>query len=854
MALEKLFLDNIFNEIPFSNPYESSNNDLSLSKKYTRFSEIKKNLQSYSDENEYLQFLYDNKKLIEIWLYKFNEIIKISFDKNNKGIKKYFFLHLLIFKEQLINYSFDKNLIIELNNINKNENPNFIKIIRSKMIINFIKDFNDDDDEELKEILNENKEFINNNIKIFKSFQLTFDTEEIIEKRIDLLYIEIINNLLRTNKFNDLNSTKIILEELDIININITKSMFAELNTILNRDNDFIKRYEILDIKDLFDEEKINFFYLLLKYVLKNKKYIYINSFLLKTRTFIIKLIKNNFSERLCNIDFILNKKISFVVEFLLDNEYYSNIFLDSINIIQLLKYYKFYLFKSKKDDIKCIDNLIKNNNIKNYGKYLKDSEKNNINLSLKLMNNDENKKINKIKQINNIIVKKDKIISKPEFFVQKENINNNKICLYSSLETNIIEEIKIGEKILTKCRFEVEFCNNKCNIKKIYIGDNYISLNFENYIKSKYTCQEYKNKNEIAEKATLFNNIIFQIIFKIKNNFNMKYKLLLILSFENKDDKISCQYTIDNQITNVKEQFNDDNIFNTGADSANLNKLYSKINDKNFYENYRLNSEKHEFKKERKNKLKIDVFCNNRKIESNNNSKNFGIPLKIEMDRKKYLTISMNETLKGNEHELNFYDNHIKRKKIIGIKFSSSQNFSAIFPDFEGNCVLLFSCEKYCNKKNGILLIILLKFGKEIEIKYFETIDIELYSFCPITIKENSDQKETEYKSDEFKNETIYNRNCISIIINEKSKYFLVGGLYKKEKTPVIILYKLTKTSSNYTITPIKNIEIGNNEGYNGPIQNIIQLKNDLNKFAFKIGEKTQYFFLKAFFSKKDY
>ena len=853
MALEKLFLDNIFNEIPFANPYESSNNDLSLSKKYTRFSEIKKNLQSYSDENEYLQFLYDNKKLIEIWLYKFNEIIKISFDKNNKGIKKYFFLHLLIFKEQLINYSFDKNLIIELNNINKNENPNFIKIIRSKMIINFIKDFNDDD-EELKEILNDNKEFINNNIKIFKSFQLTFDTEEIIEKRIDLLYIEIINNFLRTNKFNDLNSTKIILEELDIIHINITESMFAELNTILNRDNDFIKRYEILDIKDLFDTEKINFFYLLLKYVLKNKKYIYINSFLLKTRTFIIKLIKNNFSERLCNIDFILNKKISFVVEFLLDNEYYSNIFLDSINIIQLLKYYKFYLLKSIKDDIKWIDNLIKNNNIKNYGKYLKDSEKNNINLSLKLMNNDENKKINKIKQINNIIVKKDKIISKPEFFVQKENINNNKICLYSSLETNIIEEIKIGEKILTKCRFEVEFCNNKCNIKKIYIGDNYISLNFENYIKSKYTCQEYKNKNEIAEKATLFNNIIFQIIFKIKNNFNMKYKLLLILSFENKDDKISCQYTIDNQITNVKEQFNDDNIFNTGADSANLNKLYSKINDKNFYENYRLNSEKHEFKKERKNKLKIDVFCNNRKIESNNNSKNFGIPLKIEMDRKKYLTISMNETLKGNEHELNFYDNHIKRKKIIGIKFSSSQNFSAIFPDFEGNCVLLFSCEKYCNKKNGILLIILLKFGKEIEIKYFETIDIELYSFCPITIKENSDQKETEYKSDEFKNETIYNRNCISIIINEKSKYFLVGGLYKKEKTPVIILYKLTKTSSNYTITPIKNIEIGNNEGYNGPIQNIIQLKNDLNKFAFKIGEKTQYFFLKAFFSKKDY
>ena len=78
------------------------------------------------------------------------------------------------------------------------------------------------------------------------------------------------------------------------------------------------------------------------------------------------------------------------------------------------------------------------------------------------------------------------------------------------------------------------------------------------------------------------------------------------------------------------------------------------------------------------------------------------------------------------------------------------------------------------------------------------------------------------------------------------------MGGFDKKEKTPAIVLFKLSKNSSNYNITLIKNIDIGNNEGYIGPIQNIMQLKNDLNKFAFTIGKKTQYFSLKTFFSKK--
>ena len=75
------------------------------------------------------------------------------------------------------------------------------------------------------------------------------------------------------------------------------------------------------------------------------------------------------------------NIKVEYITKFLLDCfDYYFNKIknipeIDLIKLKEVLKYYKDYLFESKKNDINNIDNII-NNNIFNYEDYLKDYDK----------------------------------------------------------------------------------------------------------------------------------------------------------------------------------------------------------------------------------------------------------------------------------------------------------------------------------------------------------------------------------------------------------------------------------------------------------------------------------------------
>ena len=69
-----------------------------------------------------------------------------------------------------------------------------------------------------------------------------------------------------------------------MLNIYLTQSMFDKLNKFLNLNENHIKNYIIEKKEDLIDETKINFYYFLLKYILKNSFYIYRIPFLIKTR------------------------------------------------------------------------------------------------------------------------------------------------------------------------------------------------------------------------------------------------------------------------------------------------------------------------------------------------------------------------------------------------------------------------------------------------------------------------------------------------------------------------------------------------------------------------------------------
>jgi len=106
-----------------------------------------------------------------------------------------------------------------------------------------------------------------------------FNDYYIKNKKIDDLYIEIIGKLIISKKFEDDKYINDIMSQLDMEKIHLSNKMFEKLSEILNGSNS--KDYIISNKKDLLEEKKINFYYLLFKYVLKNTIFVYLNDFLL---------------------------------------------------------------------------------------------------------------------------------------------------------------------------------------------------------------------------------------------------------------------------------------------------------------------------------------------------------------------------------------------------------------------------------------------------------------------------------------------------------------------------------------------------------------------------------------------
>ena len=133
---------------------------------------------------------------------------------------------------------------------------------------------------------NELDDIKNNNIKIIKDnikkILENFNENDLINKKIDEIYAEIIKVLIKTNKIDDFNYTIDIINQLDLENIIISKTIFETIKNILGDEN-VIKKY-IIKNKEDFNEKKINFYYILLKYILKDPIYIYQIPFLYKTK------------------------------------------------------------------------------------------------------------------------------------------------------------------------------------------------------------------------------------------------------------------------------------------------------------------------------------------------------------------------------------------------------------------------------------------------------------------------------------------------------------------------------------------------------------------------------------------
>ena len=260
------------------------------------------NIKNHFNLNELkaMKLLYFNNNIMHPLLYEFDNIIKINSIKKIDNISYYYYLSLLITKSpNIIYYYYSIQFIIKINEYNINNNNNIKKIIISKIILDLIKYYRGIEEfgnnlNEIKKIEESNLQVMEkeNNINILKELNLSI--KEIKSETVDKIYLKIIIHLIK-NKFEDYKYIENILKQLDIESINITQIMFNEIKALLDNKESDINKY-LISKEDLFDNKKINLYYILIKYILKERIYIYQINFFLDFRKS-IKLInlKSNY-------------------------------------------------------------------------------------------------------------------------------------------------------------------------------------------------------------------------------------------------------------------------------------------------------------------------------------------------------------------------------------------------------------------------------------------------------------------------------------------------------------------------------------------------------------------------------
>ena len=440
------------------------------------------------------KFLYYNRRQIEEILYECDEIIEIKDLGKKIRLSEYFYLDLLINENlNIINYIYNINLIIFLNEYNKQEVFPIKKVIISKIIIDLIYYYKDmdfyssEDDSQLNLIEQSNIMIIKDNNNALDVFEKSLKKKE----KIDLIYIKLFIYFVKKRKFNNYDYIYKIIKDLDYESISMTKNMFEELKKELDINNNYAKYYNIRAVEDLNDIEKVNFYYILFKYILKTSFYIYHIPFLLNLKKNFIHMIKNDLNDLiiLLNLkDNIVREKIEYLLKMIPDSEFYyiKHLKYREINLLkEVLQYYKNFLFESKEEDIKEIEKIIEKQNVKeNIQKYLKDLE--------------ITKKMNKRFPIITNLYKLDN--------KNKDNLNNEKE-MNKCIEAWLIVEKAIKEKKIKNIKYKQKISlikifldkNNEEALLKIFSKDIYDYFIEENLEYLRYNKDENagKNKNE---------------------------------------------------------------------------------------------------------------------------------------------------------------------------------------------------------------------------------------------------------------------------------------------------------------------------------------------------------------------
>ena len=305
----------------------------------------------------------------------------------------------------------------------------------------------------------------------------------------------------------------------------------------------------------------------------------------------------------------------------------------------EIFMYYKEFYFESKKEDIKRIETITKNNE-KGYMLYLSEYDKaKDMNLRLpiiKLIANSENrkndekniievsenwstlekmikdKKLKKMKKhhknfLNDFIKNEEneKILHK---IFSQDQLNNLIEALKSFERENLERKEKIASEILSKCTIYLH-TNKKGKepffiYDKIYYGKNNIEITYDTLIK----------KNIILENSENYKKFVYflkKFETEIKKIFIHNYNLTFSLELENENNEknakesynIKCIYTFFEPINHNKFTFKEKDILINGANSNNFG-FYFLLNE--------INSEKYkniEYIEELKNNIQNSLI-----------------------------------------------------------------------------------------------------------------------------------------------------------------------------------------------------------------------------------------------------
>ena len=760
---------------------------------YDKYFSSQKNLLSNMDE---LNFFLENGNIIIFVLYFFKTIIaKILYDNdeviyiknsyiNKSNISDYFFISLLIKEDpNIINYTYSKDIINDLKKLLlKNEPEKKIsKIIISKIgidLLNNYKNTDNYDESESEELINMEKEFYNiikNNINE-SNFNLNYTITEIISEKIDLIYIGIILNLIKQRKMENYEYTLDVLKQMDFENIKLTKNMIDKLNELFE-DKNILNYYQIRKPIDLSNETKINFYYFLLKYILKDDSLlIYQNALFINTKRSIIEMIKTN-KITMNNLD----EKSNTIINNLVGSNYYID--------LQYKKYTNI-----QKSNNECITNDITytSNIVSNY---ISDNH-------LILYNNNEDLKD----------IKDNMTLSDYEEFMKKI-LNNSSFLIISD------EEKKMSISILNeKDEIQRKTIKRKRKIKKIENDFNNLLLNFKKFI------DFISNAKEEIEKK-----------------FNKDYNLIIKMKFNQEDINnsngiynITCKYIYFPLNEEKLSSFVDENILVNGPNQG-FPFLINEINDYNYskikYNKYldinKVIKEKESIEEEiRKKEKGENIFSIFDIVNSEEVSEYTIIRFKkiiaIHSNSVDYLYKLSNGYYisGGNQREVFIYDQNFNKIEVylkhkpIGIceiKYHDNKNILKIIA-YSYECLSLISYETYKNNRPLIQIY-------TISASHLLQIDRNKYVINNVKSGYISDDFSVENNFKKIFKYTYY----AGIKINEKLSAFTSNRIMPNGKDRLII-YNIISNEIVYEL-----------EGYSFSLsQNsllLIKIENSLNK-----------------------